>query len=351
MFEFFEKVDKEIYREIVEEVEYNVSNSLCVSLIQSETEKILKNIYRESGVVITSKDNSGNLYYDNNPSVSQLLNNKEFVKFLVKNNILNEISIKEYWDIHKKANIKKHGARSGNEYIINDEVKKKSLKFLFDLCFNVYEYKFNESPKEKWNEKYFEKLIKKPEKNIETPSKNEIVESVDKKEEAIQETTPEKIEEISIIQENKAKTEDKSLENDVIVENKQETKVNSKKNEKVSPITRKPENAKELAIENNGNQLLGKSTLYVWSAVALVLFVLLQGLGIIYSSIVGASALLIPLSLGMVVVAIALIRSAMKEPIQNPTIKKLSGSIICLILALAITIMSLRQGTLSTRKE
>ena len=164
MFEFVKDFDVEIYNEIINEVEFNIWNERCISIIQSEIEKIIKNLFKENNIVITNTDKDGVVYREYNPTLSRLLNEEEsFRGFLFENNILKENDIDDYWIIHRNANIKKHGARTGEKIIINNEMKESALKFLFKLCFNVYNYKFHKTPSAYWDERYFEKLLTKPE--------------------------------------------------------------------------------------------------------------------------------------------------------------------------------------------
>lgn len=165
MFEFFKEIDDEIYNEIINEVESNMWNDRCYSIIQSEIEKILKNVYRESNITITNSDNLGNAYFENNPSISQLLNNTDFKTFLEENKILDENSINSYWKIHTNANIKKHGSRTHTKFTSTDIEKINALKLLFDLGCNVYKYKLNNTPNALWDNNYCEKLLKKPSSN------------------------------------------------------------------------------------------------------------------------------------------------------------------------------------------
>ncbi len=164
MFEFVKDFDIEIYNEIINEVEFNIWNDRCISIIQSEIEKIIKKLFKESDIVITNKGEDGVIYREYNPSLSRLFDKEtDFRNFLFENNILNESDIESYWIILKNRNIKDHGARTGEKLVIDDTMKESALKFLFKLCYNVYTFKFHKAPDAYWDEKYFQKLLIKPE--------------------------------------------------------------------------------------------------------------------------------------------------------------------------------------------
>ena len=128
MFEFFKKCDEEIYNEIVNEVEYNMCNNRCISIIQSEIEKIIKKIFNESEIVLTNVGENGRVYREFNPTISRLLDKEnEFKTFLMNNQILSDADINDYWDIHSGANFKKHGPKNNTYIEITDALKEKSL--------------------------------------------------------------------------------------------------------------------------------------------------------------------------------------------------------------------------------
>lgn len=167
MFEFFKKCDEEIYNEIVNEVEYNMCNNRCISIIQSEIEKIIKKIFNESEIVLTNVGENGRVYREFNPTISRLLDKEnEFKTFLMNNQILSDTDINDYWDIHSGANFKKHGPKNNTYIEITDALKEKSLHFLFNLCYNYYRYEFKKKPTVKWDENYFKQLLQKPQPKI-----------------------------------------------------------------------------------------------------------------------------------------------------------------------------------------
>lgn len=167
MFEFFKEFDEEIYNEIINEVEFNMWNDRCISIIQSEIEKIIKKIFKDSNIIITNMGNDGIIYREYNPSLSRLFNEEEFKQYLVNNNILTFSDISDYWKILNIRNDKEHGHKANKEKIeITLQIKRDSLKHLFKLCCNAYKYKFNKGPKTYWDDEYFEKLLRKPEEKI-----------------------------------------------------------------------------------------------------------------------------------------------------------------------------------------
>ena len=130
MFEFIKEFDEEIYNEIINEVEFNIWNDRCISIIQSEIEKIIKKLFKESDIVITNKGEDGVIYREYNPSLSRLFDKEtDFRNFLFENDILNESDIESYWIILKNRNIKDHGARTGEKLVIDDAmiVKKPTI--------------------------------------------------------------------------------------------------------------------------------------------------------------------------------------------------------------------------------
>ena len=167
MFKFFKEFDKDIYKEIVDEVEYNMWNDRCISIIQSEIEKIIKIIFKESDIVITNMGSDGIVYREYYPSLSKLFNEKKFKQYLDDNNILTYSDIDDYWKILNVRNDKVHGEKENKEKIkITLQVKKDSLKFLFKLCYNSYVYKFKNTPKAYWDDEYFKKLLNKPQEKF-----------------------------------------------------------------------------------------------------------------------------------------------------------------------------------------
>lgn len=167
MFKFFKEFDEEIYNEIVNEVEFNMWNDRCISIIQSEIEKIIKILFKDSAIVITNTGNDGVTYREYNPSLSRLFNEEEFKQYLVNNNILTFSDISDYWRILNVRNDKEHGYKTNKEKTkITLQIKKDSLKYLFKLCCNSYKYKFSKEPNTYWDEEYFEKLLTKPEKKF-----------------------------------------------------------------------------------------------------------------------------------------------------------------------------------------
>ena len=167
MFEFFKEFDESIYKEIIEEVETNMWNNRSISIIQSEIEKIVKKLFNDSGIIITNIDNNGIEFREYNPTLSRLLDKEnKFIEYLNRNNILSHKDIDNYWVIHNTANFKKHGAKNNNVVDINNELKEKSLKFLFKLCCNAYRFKFKKLPKSLWDEKYFKSLLVKPKNQV-----------------------------------------------------------------------------------------------------------------------------------------------------------------------------------------
>lgn len=167
MFKFFKEFDKDIYKEIVDEVEFNMWNNRCISIIQSEIEKIIKIIFKESDIVITNIANDGIVYREYNPSLSRLFSEQEFKQYLAGNNILNFSDIDDYWKILNARNDKEHGEKANKEKTkITLQMKKDTLKYLFKLCYNSYVYKFKKIPKTYWDDEYFKKLLVKPEEKV-----------------------------------------------------------------------------------------------------------------------------------------------------------------------------------------
>ena len=167
MFEFFKQFDEDIYIEIVDEVEFNMWNDRCISIIKSEIEKIIKKLFRESDIVIMNVGDDGVMYREYNPTLANLLNDNNFRKYLDNNKLLTYKEIEKYWKIIPARNDKEHGPKFNREKInITLSMKKDALKYLFNLCYNVYWFNFGKKPDEKWDDEYFKKLLKKPEERV-----------------------------------------------------------------------------------------------------------------------------------------------------------------------------------------
>lgn len=169
MFKFFKEVEKiyhdddNVYDRIMV-METNIWNDNCISQINTAIEISMKRIYWESKIAIFVEDANGKRYKENNPSLQFLFNNDSFRSFLEINKILTSEDINKYLtNFHHVRNDDTHGAKYGKAKTkITNELKKDAYKFLFELCVNIYIFKFHKKPVAKWNDDYFKSLLKRP---------------------------------------------------------------------------------------------------------------------------------------------------------------------------------------------
>ncbi len=183
MFKFVNEYNKKYYNEINRNVLSKMHEDECIKNCVDIIEKLAKIIWDDSGVILYATKND-KTYRELNPTFGQLFNDENFKDFLFLNEIVSIDDMPTLWKLDEARNYLTHGAKrkfiKGEiielEVEITDELKIEAVKWLYNFCYNIYHFKFQEKPNSKWDNDYIKSLLTGPktepaEKNIKDTKK------------------------------------------------------------------------------------------------------------------------------------------------------------------------------------